>query len=56
MLVNDDRPLSKKYGVEQLYNERKDIYSAVKDGEVDNNSDLESEVEGAIKTYENSCN
>ena len=56
LLVNDDRPLSKKYGVEQLYNERKDIYSAVKDGEVDNNSDLESAVEGVIKTYENSCN
>lgn len=56
LLVNDDRPLSKKYGVEQLYNERKDIYNAVKDGEVDNNSDLESAVEGVIKTYENSCN
>ena len=56
LLVNDDRPLSKKYGVEQLYNERKDIYNAVKDGEVDNNSELDSAVKGVIKTYENSCN
>ena len=42
--------------VEQLFNERKDIYNAVKDGEVDNNSDLDSAVKGVIKSYENSCN
>jgi shikimate dehydrogenase len=56
LLTTDNRPISKLVGVENLYNERKDIYDSVKDFEVYNNGEIESAVKEIINGYENTCN
>lgn len=54
-LVDDDRPLSKKFGVKQLFESRKEIYNSTCDVSVENNCDIETAVKGVIGNYENSC-
>jgi DNA ligase (NAD+) len=56
LFTTDNRPISKLVGVENLYNERKDIYDSVKDFEVYNNGEIESAVKEIINGYENTCN
>ncbi|MDY6367187.1 MAG: shikimate kinase [Clostridia bacterium] len=55
LLSCEDRPLSQKFGVNKLYEERKDIYESVKDGEVTNDEDLSEIAKKVVKEYENSC-
>ena len=49
LLVSDGRPLSKKEGIENLYEKRKGIYESFAHFTVMNNSDLWSPVEEIIK-------
>ena len=56
LLIDKDRPLSKKVGIKELYESRKPLYDALKDFEIINNGDIEVAVNGVIKEYENTCN
>ncbi|MBO5714025.1 MAG: shikimate dehydrogenase, partial [Clostridia bacterium] len=51
-----NRPLSKSVGVENLYNQRKEIYQNAKDIEITNNGEVSSAVKETIKAYETACN
>ncbi len=56
LLVLENRPLSKKEGVENLYSKRKAVYEGVSDYVIENNSSVNGAVKEIIKLYENSCN
>ena len=51
-----NRPLSKSVGVENLFNQRKEIYQNAKDIEITNNGEVSSAVKETIKAYETACN
>ena len=56
LLIDSDRPISKKTGIENLYNERKEIYNKCCDFKVENNKEMQDCVNEVIKVYENiSC-
>ncbi len=56
LLVCENRPLSQKIGIENLYNQRKDIYESTSDYIVENNGDIDTAAREIILNYENSCN
>lgn len=56
LLKCDGRPLSERFGVEKLYNDRKDIYDKVKDAEITNDGSIKAAIERVVKEYESSCN
>lgn len=56
LLSEENRPLSQKYGVEKLYNERRFAYENSADCVVENNGELNDAVKGVIKEYEDTCN
>lgn len=56
LLSDCGRPISKAKGIENLYNERKDIYESIKDFFVYNDDNTEEVAKRAVKGYENSCN
>ena len=55
-LETKNRPLSKKIGVEKLFETRKSLYEGCADIEVENNSDIEIAVKRIIEYYENISN
>ncbi len=57
LLASDNRPLSKdKQAIQNLYDERKDLYSCFADGKVSNDSDIDSIANKVVKFYENFSN
>jgi shikimate dehydrogenase len=54
-LSTENRPLSKKQGVKELFEKRKPIYNLTKDQSVSNNKEIEQTVKGVIEKYEDSC-
>ncbi len=56
LLSTDNRPLSKKQGVQALYEKRKSVYEFTCDYAVENNGEIGTAVKEIILNYENSCN
>ena len=56
LLSDCGRPISKAKGIENLYNERKDIYESIKEFFVYNDDNTEEVAKRAVKGYEDSCN
>ena len=56
LLSTENRPLSARSGIKELYEERKPLYERACDYKVENNGALKSAAERIIKGYENTCN
>lgn len=54
LLTAKSRPLSQKIGVEKLYDERKEIYKAFADVEIENKGDIDTIAEEIKSAYEES--
>lgn len=54
LLTSKSRPLSQKIGVEKLYDERKEIYKAFADVEIENVGDIDTVAEDIRRAYEES--
>ncbi len=54
LLSSKSRPLSQKIGVEKLYDERREIYKAFADVEIENNSDIDTIADRIKRAYEES--
>ena len=54
LLTTENRPLSQTQGIENLFNQRKDIYQSVADAEA-NNDDLENAAKEIESAYEIAC-
>ena len=55
LLESDNRPLSKKVGVEELYKQRKEFYETA-DIVINNDKSIEDCVKEIVSTYEIACN
>ena len=54
-LALDNRPLSQKYGIRELFEKRKETYFKSADVIVSNDGEISKTIEEVIKEYENSC-
>ncbi len=55
LLPSDDRPLSQKRSINDLYSEREPLYRRFADVCVDNNENVDSAVEKILNLYKDSC-
>lgn len=55
LLTTDNRPLSQAHGVENLFNQRKEIYQSVADAQTDNSGNLENAAKEIERAYEIAC-
>lgn len=53
LLTVNDRPISQKEGIKELYVKRKSVYENAKDFIIENNSTVEKAVKKAVEIYEN---